>query len=485
MLAARTPVLSQAPIDTSQHALSPNKTAFKTRSDKDSLLENGPDKSLTTTNLAILAKRQADKYRIALFPVNGGDDYLAEFHRRLREEPKMKMLETEWKRVCVLRSFSKTESFKNIYTATEEKQAEWNEIMRVVEELWATQTKNPKKAIEEIPEKMKSLRKYLDSQLELCAHLDAFIDKIKLKVADTGLPRSAHIENIALEMQRCRDANGYSGYFHPYLQKQTGSENRIEDNGVAKTATHTDSFVITPHHLINVLSFANDPSIDRQDFPEIYAADLDGLAREIAVPHSTKDEKNLKTQFSAQATIIHCGMLGLSHVKELLKDDAKQLTQQSMLISGTYYKDSDHFDTVKVRLFLSSPNVLKYAQSGLEVALREKMISSTENVATLDYKNKRYKVVTLAGFFNQGLKLESPDNRLLGDRAIQKFRQEWLHIFNTEVLPYRASVENGISSENRQPGREQNWTLAYKQLKANGLLATPPDKKDDLNTAPS
>lgn len=172
-----------------------------------------------------------------------------------------------------------------------------------------------------------------------------------------------------------------------------------------------------------------------------------------AVPYSSGNgaRPEVKGQYSADVTPfliderrvlpqggdVECGTLGLSYLKQYLKDNAKQLNENTLLLDIATGNRQRHFH-------LPSPQVLKYSQSELYAKLVRAMVAGNENVVTVEHKGKKIRVITLQGFLNSGAVASRPDGMEIPG-GIENFRKNWLElcdISDAKRLQMRAADRN-------------------------------------------
>jgi hypothetical protein len=123
-------------------------------------------------------------------------------------------------------------------------------------------------------------------------------------------------------------------------------------------------------------------------------------------------------QVSPQAGSIGCGTLGLSYLKQYLKDDAKQLNEGSLLVDV-------QLDGEAVNFHLPSAQVLKYSQSDLYAKLMRAIVAGEEPTAKVHHNGDEHEVRTLQGLIEAGATIGRPDGGAMAG-GLDAFRAAWL-----------------------------------------------------------
>ncbi|SFQ03858.1 hypothetical protein [Variovorax sp. 770b2] len=218
--------------------------------------------------------------------------------------------------------------------------------------------------------------------------------------------------------------------------------NILSAQGVNKGAGHSDAYIALPNgRVLNVVGY--------------------DMASNALVRNELMDRKipyasmNLTT-FTDSAVPIHpqaggetpgCGVLGLSHVKEYLKDGGRQLKQGSLVITGLpgAGRNGD--------LMFPSPEVLRYSQTSRVGIVADAMMRETADHATVNIGGKVVAVQTLTGMLRAGAKVEFAIGGMVQDMAAA--REAWCSGMST------AMAERDRMSVAVKPGQNLNGYLAY------------------------
>lgn len=130
-----------------------------------------------------------------------------------------------------------------------------------------------------------------------------------------------------------------------------------------------------------------------------------------------------------QASGVGCATLGLSYLKEYLKDDAHQLNHfTSMVVHRPAGSDPA---AEPVRFHLPSPQVLRYSQSALYTKLMAAMVAGRDDHAEVHHQGRSFKVLTLRGVLRAGGDVRRPaDSRAMDEAALEAFAGPWTSAFN-------------------------------------------------------
>ncbi len=166
---------------------------------------------------------------------------------------------------------------------------------------------------------------------------------------------------------------------------------------------HAETFVVSSAgKIINIIPYPPQgaPQVAGQYSADIGALMLDGR------------------QLSVQEGPVGCGTLGMSYLKQYLKDDAKQLNECSLLVDFQHHGKTTHFH-------LPSAQVLKYSQSDLYAKVIRATVAGDQPVATVHHNGKVHEVRTLKGLMDAGAKIGRPDGGALAG-SLEAFRAAWL-----------------------------------------------------------
>ncbi|WP_156812378.1 hypothetical protein [Legionella tunisiensis] len=133
---------------------------------------------------------------------------------------------------------------------------------------------------------------------------------------------------------------------------------------------------------------------DSVDFDNMFVTDLSPFVTfqydESIEALSEDPMKRLQPQVDTDS----CGVLGLLYLKELLKNNSKQLELFSFTVPvySVNAQESSEEINHKHLLFFPSPHVLRYSQSRFYNNILLAMVQSTNDEEVIKYKNISYKV---------------------------------------------------------------------------------------------
>lgn len=156
-----------------------------------------------------------------------------------------------------------------------------------------------------------------------------------------------------------------------------------------------------------------------------------------------------------QASGVGCATLGLSYLKEYLKDDAHQLNHfTSMVVHRPAGGDPA---APPVRFHLPSPQVLRYSQSAFYAKLMAAMVSGRDDHAEVVHQGGSFKVLTLRGILRAGGEVRRPlDGHGMKEDALDAFAGPWMEAFERAMLRRdMMAVQDGAGH------REANLYLTY------------------------
>lgn len=130
-----------------------------------------------------------------------------------------------------------------------------------------------------------------------------------------------------------------------------------------------------------------------------------------------------------QASGVGCATLGLSYLKEYLKDDAHQLNHfTSMVVHRPAGSDPA---AEPVRFHLPSPQVLRYSQSAFYAKLMAAMVGGRDDHAEVVHQGRSFKVLTLRGVLRAGGEVRRPaDSQAMDEAALDAFAGPWMDAFD-------------------------------------------------------
>lgn len=136
-----------------------------------------------------------------------------------------------------------------------------------------------------------------------------------------------------------------------------------------------------------------------------------------------------------QGGTAECGTLGLSYLKQYLKDDAKQLNENTLLLDTTMERAPVHFH-------LPSPQVLKYSQSNLYAKVVRAFVTGEQDTAIVEHGGIKVTVRTLQACLNAGATVSRPDGKEIPG-GVEGFRKRWLELCDaSEITRLQMRVED-------------------------------------------
>lgn len=131
-----------------------------------------------------------------------------------------------------------------------------------------------------------------------------------------------------------------------------------------------------------------------------------------------------------QASGVGCATLGLSYLKEYLKDDARQLNHFTSMVVHRPGPAAP-----PVRFHLPSPQVLRYSQSAFYAKVMAAMVAGRDDHAEVSHEDKSFKVLTLRGVLRAGGEVRRPaDGRGMNEDALDAFAGPWMEAFDQAML---------------------------------------------------
>ncbi len=214
----------------------------------------------------------------------------------------------------------------------------------------------------------------------------------------------------------------------------------IYTNGAQHGRQHFEAFIITSKDIIKPVSWYTEDRLILDDI---------GYA---SIP------KNLEKAVSPQADQMACGTLGMSYMKELLKNNAQQLYENTLTFS--YFDEKGN----KLRYFLPSPQVLRYSQSSRYNQAIYDLLFTDEETITLPSKEGRssYTFQTVLGallrsirdYSDQLTEEEIQQNQYFYEN-LNMFRENW-------IIAYEQQMQARESMIVEQYGEAKNVYLSYK-----------------------
>ncbi|HIG0328262.1 TPA: hypothetical protein ACX87D_002156 [Legionella pneumophila] len=185
--------------------------------------------------------------------------------------------------------------------------------------------------------------------------------------------------------------------------------------------SHFEVVIIGPETIIKPVHWGNqgrERGLYSDDLPGMFDTKIDSFVQTtsaIPLPQAGHEE---------------CGTLGIMYLNELLKDNAKQLQEDSLRFSF-YDKDNSlaHF-------FFPSPQVLRFSQSSAYNKVIKAMLEDTPDVEVI-HGDKKYRVKTLRGILEESIEaakkcgnseLAARNQEILDD--LPSFCKHWLQSYD-------------------------------------------------------
>lgn len=259
-----------------------------------------------------------------------------------------------------------------------------------------------------------------------------------------GISLADMIEDLVRYRSVAQEENKAIGYMYAL------GEARFRTVGIGTGIAHFESYVICPNgNIVNVVPYSN----------QMAAIKVCMILQKKAQPYYISHSHGIaSTSPSPQATTNECGSLGLSYMKEILKDDAKQLRSYSLQIDYRPSPSTDGSEEWPANFFFPSPQVLRYSQSTLYIEVLRAMLEGTEETVSIEGRGETLNVKTLQGLLKNGMAtIKTPEGKPVDEETLAEFRQRWLNVLNDEVLPKREAM-NRTRPDNDKP---LNMYLAY------------------------
>ena len=221
-------------------------------------------------------------------------------------------------------------------------------------------------------------------------------------------------------------ANNARGAAEGYIFFSSNSPNSSLGLSPLPTWGHVESYVVSSTGaVINVVPFGETYRHKRPN--------LDGQYHSDVMPFLP----NVGHDVFPQGGMAECGTMGLSYLKQYLKDDARQLNENTLLLETTVRGRL-------VRFHLPSPQVLKYSQSNLYAKVVRAFVAGEQDYATADHYGQEVEVMTLQACLKAGATVSRPDGKEIPG-GIEGFRKTWLELCDasdTKRLQMRMDGQN-------------------------------------------
>jgi len=229
----------------------------------------------------------------------------------------------------------------------------------------------------------------------------------------------------------------------------------IYTNNTRTIEKHFEAVIISNSNIFKPIYWmsSNEKCITNDDFPNMPMCSTLPLILENSVKHN------------AQGGGIECGTMGLSYLKELLKESAKQFKEFCM--SLPYY---DPWGTLKY-FFFPSPQVLRYSQSSLFNKALLAALEPTDKDIEITHKNNIYKIKTFQNMLNETInhayvKVTDSQQATHLLQILPEFRKRWI-----------AEYEKMEKKRNLMDGDPYNLYLAYKTNQMQKLVKKHSEEK--------
>ncbi|MFO2975949.1 hypothetical protein SCO70_00120 [Legionella pneumophila serogroup 3] len=185
--------------------------------------------------------------------------------------------------------------------------------------------------------------------------------------------------------------------------------------------SHFEVVIISPETIIKPVHWGNqgrERGLYSEDLPGMFDTKIDSFVQTtsaIPLPQAGHEE---------------CGTLGIMYLNELLKDNSRQLRENTMLFS--FYDKNNSL----AHFFFPSPQVLRFSQSSAYNSVIKAMLEDAPDVEVI-HGNKKYRVKTLRGILEESIeaakkcgnsKLAARNQKILDD--LPSFRKHWLQSYD-------------------------------------------------------
>jgi hypothetical protein len=247
----------------------------------------------------------------------------------------------------------------------------------------------------------------------------------RIKAGDVWMNKTQAIEEMK-QIQASLASGETVGYFFT--------------NGHTLGEGHFEVFIITHDAIIKPIQWSHTDGrkeILPQDLPTMYYTP--STLPVIFLPQSEKTFTLPQSQF------LECGTLGILYLKELLKDDAKQLKELTLRFP--------HFNVVNGQweyFFFPSPQVLRYSQSGFYNQVMCALLSDSDDLAECSIDGKRVKYHSVKRILQhsiehfKGAPEETEQMQRLLD-GLPAFRERWLDAFAKANQTREAMTKDGLN----------------------------------------
>lgn len=253
--------------------------------------------------------------------------------------------------------------------------------------------------------------------------ISTFIHFLNATLIDICLTKSECVEEMKL-LQITNEEKEAIGYIHTNNHRSVGG--------------HFEVFIITRDSIIKPL-----------DWPSLKSRAISNQALNFYYPYLGlplfKKISPSCTTPCAQTQTLECGTLGMMYLKELLKDNARQLREFTLQIP---YLSSDRD---MLFFFFPSPHVLRYSQSNRFNKIIEAMLLDGDSVE-VTYDQDKYEVYTIKKLLQDSLgeakvkQKSSLVSYLEGWLAdLPGFREKWLTVYHEMMVKRDKMTKEGTN----------------------------------------
>lgn len=433
----------------------------------------------------------AKEEKIHLDPLNGGDKQLASFREKKRKEAIAPFIGPE-RYANIIGAFTFDLSFGiQMYhhailnsrepkkPLSEEELKNYEEIKKLCKEASPYFKEEPDPTIffqaELQEDKKEDFCRFIEKHPKFRTLFDETIkNEIKKEErhwAFAGLDYDGHVARVEEIRQECIEKNKFHGYFHP-----TGYGRSVAQDDPYLDTAHIDSYVMTPSgKIISLLPFGNKEKLIGL-IPTMYTAGVDDFVEKVVSGDKSPERINPYTRnFAPQHSDYYCGTFGLLAETRYLKKNERELKQFTLTVTGEPgEKTHNHF-------FLSSPQLLFFSEQELFIKLTRAIVAADEDISEVSHKGEKYKVKTLRFMLNSGMKIEFMDGTEFSEKALATFRQRWLNILDSKVMPLwkQTGVKGpgGINYSIALTHKHETYMTMFSD--ANKVIDDPSDNESD------
>ncbi|KTC84462.1 hypothetical protein [Legionella brunensis] len=244
------------------------------------------------------------------------------------------------------------------------------------------------------------------------------------------------------------------------IQKNLGEDESVIyffTNNVRTGPAHFEFVQIKKNEIIKPIHWFLHSSniIGKNDLNNIFIPDISDFIKPYIKPQ----------YLQPQVDEVSCGTLGILYLKELLKNNCRQLND--FTLSLPIYKIHNR-EVSQGNLFFPSPHVLRYSQSSFYNDVILAMVKH-DHETTIKFKDANYKIKPLKVILEDSIKLAKADGNMAlvaeNQRILKNlpaFREKWLMEYKTEIQKRKA-----------MQGEKYNLYLAYSTKRMQALAHHP------------